>query len=79
VQFTIEKCPLSSEPGQGDWIESEAANSIVEASDSADAVSKYLAGESSELMSHVHPLWGAESVAMVRKDDTVYMLRIYPN
>jgi hypothetical protein len=79
VQFTIEKSQLTVDSHQGAAIDSEPTTAVVEASDSEDAVFKYLAEESSELMSHVHPLWGAESVATVRKDDALYMLRIYPN
>jgi hypothetical protein len=78
VQFTIEKSQLTVERHHA-AVGLERAKAIVEAADLDEAMQKYLAEESSELMSQVRPLRGAESVATVRKDDALYMLRIYPN
>jgi hypothetical protein len=78
LQFTIEKSQLTVErrPAAASL---ERVTAVVEATDLDEAMHKYLAEESSELMSQVRPLRGAESVATVRKDDALYMLRIYPN
>jgi hypothetical protein len=78
VQFTIERLPLSAR-SHDPAVDSERVTSIIEAADPEDAISRYVSEERSELMSHARALRGAESVATVRKDDAVYMLRVYPN
>jgi hypothetical protein len=76
VQYTIEARELTSEythrPVRGD-----SRSFVVEADDASDAISKYVQQSDSELVSFTRPGRGAESIATVKKEDTVFLVRVY--
>lgn len=49
----------------------------VEANDHDEAIHRYVAENASELVSHSRPSRSTESIATVRKDDAVLLVRIY--
>jgi hypothetical protein len=68
MQFTIEARQLKNPGSQQTMIEAESAD---------DAISKFLAQSASELMHLSRPSGGRESIATIRKDDAVYLVRVY--
>jgi hypothetical protein len=48
----------------------------LEARDEGDAISQFVRGNASELVSF-QPVRGRESIATVKKDDSVYLVRVY--
>jgi len=76
VQFTIEARELTigwtrriAEP----W----ANRTIVEAPDANDAIAQFVRANDSELVSFLKPAEGRESIATVRKNDAVFLVRVY--
>ena len=68
MQFTIEARELRN-PG--------SLHTTVEATDVDDAISQYLTQSALELVSLSKPCDGRESIATVRKDESVYLVRVY--
>jgi hypothetical protein len=68
LQFTIETRELSNP---------RSNHMKVEAADADDAISRFVAESASELMSVTKPCDGRESIATVRKDDSVFLVRVY--
>jgi hypothetical protein len=48
----------------------------LEARDEGDAISQFVRGNESELVSF-QPVRGRESIATVKKNDSVYLVRVY--
>ncbi|HEY6138391.1 MAG TPA: hypothetical protein VI670_11565 [Thermoanaerobaculia bacterium] len=70
MQYTIESRPLTSDTSSSKQMRIEAANP-------ESAISEYVRRSDVELVSVTKPLTGRESIATVRKDDAVYLVRIY--
>lgn len=68
MQFTIETRELSNP--RSDHMTIEAANAD-------EAISRFVTQNASELMSLTSPCDGRESIATVRKNDSVYLVRVY--
>jgi hypothetical protein len=68
LQFTIEARELKNPHSQQTLIEADTAD---------DAISKFVRENSSELMHVSSPGSGHESIATVRKDDSVFLVRVY--
>jgi hypothetical protein len=79
VQFTIEKHPLTTEYSHRPEVDGDRSTFTIEALSSDEAIHQFVSDEESELVSHVRPLTGRESIATVKKNDAMYMLRIYAN
>ena len=77
MQFTIEARPLTSEYTQRAAIETESRRTIVEAESADDAISRFVRDDDSELVSFTQPVQGRESIATVKKNDSVYLVRVY--
>lgn len=77
MQFTIEARELTSEDTHRPSLDPHSRSMTVEAKSPDDAISKFLAENRSELVSLANPARGRESIATVRKDDSVYLVRIY--
>lgn len=75
MQYTIEARELTNEyhhrPTQ------EPRRTTIEASDPDAAISQFVRQSASELVSLTRPARGTESIATVRKDDCVFLVRIY--
>ena len=78
MQFTIEARELTSEYTHRPSVESSARRFTVEATDPDEAISRFVHDEHGELVSFVQPK-GRESIATIKKDDCVLLVRIYTN
>jgi len=70
MQYTIESRPLTSDTTHSKQVQIEAANP-------ESAISEYVRRNDVELVSVTKPLTGRESIATVRKDDAVFLVRVY--
>ena len=70
MQFTIETRKLTSAKG-------ETLSTVVEATDPDSALSEFVRKSASELVSFSTPARGRESIATVKKNDSVYLVRVY--
>ena len=77
MQFTIEARPLTSEYTHRAAVEVESGHMIVEAESADDAITRFVRDHDSELVSFTQPVKGRESIATVKKNDSVYLVRVY--
>jgi hypothetical protein len=77
MQYTIESRQLTSEYTHRASYDGESRQTTVEAANADDAISQFLKQSSSELVSVTRPIRGRESIATVRKDDSVFLVRVY--
>jgi hypothetical protein len=68
LQFTIEARELRNP---------RSLQTTIDALDAQEAIRSYVQENGSQLMSVSRPSDGRESIAMVRKDDSVYLVRVY--
>jgi hypothetical protein len=76
LQYTIEARELTTEanrPSRG----SESLRTVVMARDPDEAIHQYVRDRDAELVSFSHPARGHESIATVKKEDTVFLVRVY--
>jgi hypothetical protein len=78
LQYTIEARELTSEYTHRPADNSHAHRTTVEASDADEAISRFVDDNHSELVSFVSPK-GRESIATIKKNDSVYLVRVYAN
>ncbi|MDQ6802043.1 MAG: hypothetical protein M3041_14555 [Acidobacteriota bacterium] len=72
MQFTIESRELKLELAK-----SESRSTVIEAADRDSAIFEFVRRSASELVSFATPVRGRESIATVKKDDSVYLVRVY--
>jgi hypothetical protein len=77
LQFTIEARPLTKAYTHRPATEAEPRQTVVEAESADDAISRFVRDEESELVSFLQPVQGRESIATVKKNDSVYLVRVY--
>jgi hypothetical protein len=77
LQYTIESRELTNEYTHRPAYESEPRRTVVEAQDAGDAISQFVRQSHAELVSVTNPRIGRESIATVKKDDSVFLVRIY--
>ena len=73
MQYTIESRPLTNSPS----LDGEPRQTTIDAANADDAITKFLIQSASELVSLTTPAKGSESIATVRKNDSVFLLRVY--
>ncbi len=73
LQYTIESRPLTASPS----FDGAAKQTTVNAADAEDAITQFLHESASELVSLTRPVAGSESIATVRKNDAVFLVRVY--
>ena len=71
MQYTIEARELRSESTP------ELRRRTIEANNDAEALDRFVREERSELVSLTRPARGGESIATVRKEDVVFLVRVY--
>lgn len=76
MQYTIEARELTSESTQRTLTASGTRRVTLEARDEGDAISQFVRGNDSELVSF-QPVRGRESIATVKKNESVYLVRVY--
>ena len=77
MQYTIEARELTSEYTHRPTFDDRTRRLIIEAQSPDEAISQFVLQNSSELVSVIRPARGSESIATVKKDDSVYLLRVY--
>lgn len=77
LQYTIEARELTNEYTHRPIIDVESRRMTVEASDADEAITHYVQACDGELVSFSKPARGLESIATVKKEDTVFLVRIY--
>jgi hypothetical protein len=77
MQYTIESRPLTSESAHRKPYDGQPRQIQIEAPTAEDAISQFLYQNASELVSLTTPGRGSESIATVRKGDSVFLVRIY--
>jgi len=73
LQFTIETRPLTNASGDS------PKQTVIEASDPRGAISEFVRRDRSELVSFATPAKGRESIGTVKKEDSVFLVRVYEN
>ena len=77
MRYTIETRELTNGLTHHSSNDSNPRRTFVEASDVDDAISQFVRQDRSELVSLLRPAKGLESIATVKKDDSVYLVRVY--
>ena len=73
MQYTIESRPLTNSLS----FDGAPREMTIDAADADEAINKFLLQSASELVSLTTPVKGSESIATVRKDKSVFLLRVY--
>ena len=73
MQFTIESRKLT----QPESVRGEARSTVIEAANRDAALSEFARRNASEVVSFSTPAAGRESIATVKKDESVYLVRVY--
>ena len=73
MQYTIESRPLTASAS----FDGSARQTTIDAANAEEAITQFLTQSASELVSLTRPVIGSESIATVRKNDSVFLLRVY--
>ena len=76
MQYTIEARELTSEYTHRPTYDMQSRRTVIEASDADEAINRFVQENESELVSFTRPARG-ESIATVKKEDTVFLVRVY--
>lgn len=77
LQYTIEARELTNEYTHRPSHDVESRRTVVEAHDADEAISQFVRDSACELVSFTGPIRGSESIATVKKEDTVFLVRVY--
>lgn len=77
MQYTIEARELTNEYTHRPAYDSASRRMVVEAADADEAINRYVRESKAELVSFTRPGKSAESIATVKKEDTVFLVRVY--
>lgn len=77
MQYTIETRELTNEYTHRPTLDVEPRRIDVEAQDADEAISHFIREHASELVNLIRPIRGRESIATVKKDDSIYLVRVY--
>jgi hypothetical protein len=75
LQYTIEARELTSDWRNRPPVSGVSRQMTVDARDEGDALSKFVHHQQSEVVSF-QPVRGRESIATIRKDDSVFLVRV---
>ena len=76
MQYTIEARELTSESRHRP-VDMASRRTTVEADDAAGAIHQFVRDSHAELVSFTEPARSSESIATVKKEDAVYLVRVY--
>jgi len=76
LQYTIEARELSK-PHSNRPHNAESLRTVVVANDADEAIHQYVRDRDAELVSFTQPARGLESIGTVKKEDTVFLVRVY--
>lgn len=77
LQYTIESRELTNEHTHRPAADVQSLQTTIEADDADQAISRFVRERDAELVSFSNPGRGRESIATVKKEDTVFLVRIY--
>ena len=77
MQYTIEARELTSEYTHRPLFEGESRRTVIDAADADEAIHQYVRESAAELVSFIQPSRGRESIATVKKEDIVFLVRVY--
>jgi hypothetical protein len=77
LQYTIETRELTNEYTHRPSYDVESRRTVIDAADADEAISQYVQQSAAELVSFSRPGRGAESIATVKKEDQVFLVRVY--
>lgn len=77
MQYTIEARELTNEYTHRPATEARSRRLTVEAGTADEAISHYVREFQAELVSLTTPARGLESIATVKKEDAVFLVRVY--
>lgn len=77
MQYTIEARELTSEYTHRPAQDVQSRRTTIEASDADEAITRYVRDSDCELVSLSRPARGTESIATVKKEDAVFLVRVY--
>ena len=77
MQYTIEARQLTNEYTRRPSSDVEPKRTTIEAASSDDAITEFVRQSDCELVSLTKPLTGRESIATMKKDDSVFLVRVY--
>jgi hypothetical protein len=77
LQFTIESRQLTNEYTHRPSFDAETRETLIEAGTADDAIGEFVRQNGSELVNLTTPGRGQESIATVKKDDCVFLVRVY--
>ena len=77
MQYTIEARELTNEYTHRPPSDANPRRTTIEAVGPDEAISEFVRQERSELVSLSRPATGRESIATVKKDDCVFLVRVY--
>jgi hypothetical protein len=77
LQYTIEARELTNEYTHRPAYDVESHRTTVEALDASEAITQYLQQSAAELVSYSNPARGRESIATVKKEDMILLVRVY--
>jgi hypothetical protein len=77
LQYTIEARELTNEYTHRPSYDVQAHRLTVDAVNPDDAISQFIQNSDAELVSFTKPARGLESIATVKKEDQVFLVRVY--
>jgi hypothetical protein len=77
LQYTIEARELTNASTHRRRTDDGSLRTVVMAKDADDAIHQYVRESEAELVSFTRPGRGQESIATVKKEDTVFLVRVY--
>ena len=77
MQYTIEARELTNEYTHRAAFDVPSRRTIIEANNENEAITQFVRESDAELVSFTTPPRGAESIATVKKEDTILLVRVY--
>jgi hypothetical protein len=77
LQYTIEARELTNEYTHRPAYDVESRRTMIEADDASEAIHQYVRDSEAELVSFTRPGRSQESIATVKKEDVVFLVRVY--
>lgn len=77
LQYTIESRELTNEYTHRPAYDVQSRRLTVEAADASEAITLFVRDSAAELVSYSNPARGPESIATVKKEDAVFLVRVY--
>jgi hypothetical protein len=77
LEYTIEARELTNESTHRRTYEDASRRTVVVARDADEAINQYVRDRAAELVSLTHPGRGDESIATVKQEDAVFLVRVY--